>query len=72
MTKYSSQGVADELGIHKRTLMQWLYDGKIPEPQRIEQPGVVYRLWTEKDLERVRQYKEAHYRKGRGRKPQPK
>jgi hypothetical protein len=72
MKIYSTGEVARELGIHKTTLLRWLYSGKLKEPRRIEQPGVDYRLWSEKDLERVRRYKEETYCKGRGRKAQSK
>ena len=30
------------------------------------------RLWTERDVERVRKYKAKHYAEGRGRKPKRK
>jgi hypothetical protein len=72
MKIYSTGEVARELGIHKTTLLRWLYSGSLKEPRRVEQPGVDYRLWRERDLERARQYKEQRYRKGRGRKAQTK
>ena len=56
------------LGIHKRTLLAWLYAGKIREPKRLTNAGQDVRLWSERDIQRVRQYKESNYRKGRGRK----
>ncbi len=73
MTKvYSTQKVADAVGISKRTLLQWLYDGKLREPRRFRFNGPNYRIWTGRDVERVRRYKAAHFRKGRGRKPKKK
>ncbi len=48
-----SQEVADVLGITKRTLMNWLRDEKIPEPER--NMANRYRLWTPQDVERIRQ-----------------
>jgi hypothetical protein len=69
MAIYSSQEVANLIGVSKRTLLQWLYDERLPEPKRIEHPGVEYRIWSEKDLERAKQYKAENYCKGRGRKP---
>lgn len=66
--KYSTSQVAKKIGIHRLTLIRWLLDGKVPEPMRVKQGGVDLRLWTDRDVERVQKYKDAHYRKGRGRK----
>jgi predicted site-specific integrase-resolvase len=72
MKDYSTATVASEVGISKVTLKRWLIAGKIREPRRIKQGGVELRLWTTRDVERVRKYKLENYRKGRGRKPKPK
>jgi predicted site-specific integrase-resolvase len=64
----STKGVAVRVGISRVTLQRWLLSGKLNEPERLKIGGVDVRIWTELDLERVRRYKEAHYRKGRGRK----
>jgi len=68
MARYSTAQVARTIGISKNTLLSWLYQGKISEPKRQKNGGQDIRLWTERDLARARQYKEANYRKGRGRK----
>jgi DNA-binding transcriptional MerR regulator len=65
---HSTVEVARLVGVHKLTLIRWLLNGQVKEPRRIKQGGVDIRLWTDGDLERIRKYKEAHYRKGRGRK----
>ena len=65
---YSTSEVAGRIGIAKRTLIRWLKDRKIAEPKRIEYPGIISRLWSKQDVERLRKYKELNYRKGRGRK----
>ena len=65
---YSTSEVAGKVGVAKRTLIRWLMARKVAEPKRIEHPGVVSRLWSERDLETLRTYKEQNYRKGRGRK----
>jgi DNA-binding transcriptional MerR regulator len=44
--------VAELLGVTKQTLLNWLRRGLITEPER--NPATGYRLWTEKDIERVR------------------
>ena len=65
---YSTVEVARIVGVHKNTLKRWLREALIPEPRRNRVAGVGYRIWAERDVERVRRYKAAHYRKGRGRK----
>lgn len=72
MKNYSTLQVARMIGIHKVTLQRWLLSGKVPEPRRISNGGVDARVWTDRDLERVRKYKQENYRKGRGRKAKPK
>ena len=68
MRTLSTVQVARAVGIHKVTLQRWLLDGKLREPRRVSQGGVDLRVWTDQDVDRVRKYKAANYRKGRGRK----
>jgi len=68
MKAYSTAQVAREAGVHKATLLRWLYQEKIPEPKRYTEGGQDIRLWYDREVERVRKYKETNYRKGRGRK----
>jgi predicted site-specific integrase-resolvase len=68
MRTLSTVQVARAVGVHKVTLQRWLLDGKLREPRRVKQGGVDLRVWTDQDVDRVRKYKAAHYRKGRGRK----
>ena len=68
MQNHSTAQVARIVGVHKATLIRWLLDGKVSEPRRISNGGVDARIWTDRDVERVRKYKAANYRKGRGRK----
>ena len=56
------------VGISKNTLLNWLYGGKIPEPRRRVEAGLEVRLWNDRDVIRVKKYKEQNYCKGRGRK----
>lgn len=72
MQTYSTGRVAKEIGVHKITLIRWLLDGKVQEPRRINQAGQEIRIWTDRDVDRVRNYKQENYRKGRGRKAKPK
>lgn len=69
---YTTQWVADSIGVNKRTLLQWLYDGKIREPRRVKFDHSNYRVWSQRDVEAARKYKERFYMKGRGRKKQQK
>jgi len=69
---YSTIQVARTVGIGRMTLLRWLKDGKIPEPRRISNGGLDARVWTNRDVERVRKFKQQNYRKGRGRKPKSK
>jgi hypothetical protein len=68
MPTYSTSQAANKIEVHKATLIRWLLDGKVPEPRRVNQGGQDVRIWTDRDVERVRKYKADHYRKGRGRK----
>jgi len=68
MKPFSTKEVAEKIGISRVTLQRWLLSGKLNEPDRFKMAGVDVRVWTESDVERVRRYKKAHYRKGRGRK----
>lgn len=71
MRGYTTAQVAKLAGVSKITLLRWLYAGKVKEPKRQQLAGPAWRIWTDADVTRVKQYKAAHYRKGRGRKPKP-
>ncbi len=68
MQTYSTAKVARLVGVSKQTLLRWLWGGKVPEPKHQRNGGQDVRIWTDRDLGKVRKYKEANYRKGRGRK----
>ncbi len=63
MKSYSTVEVARKVGIHKSTLRDWLQRGAIPEPKQRANGGQIIRIWTDRDVERVRRYKAAHYMK---------
>jgi len=50
---YRSSQVAKILGVTPRTLYRMLGDGRIQEPMR--NPNNQYRLWTEVDLQAIRE-----------------
>jgi len=72
MTPLSTEEVAKSLGIGRGTLERWLREGKVPKPKPLRVGRKLFRLWTDRDIDRVKQYKEKFYRKGRGRKRKPK
>ena len=72
MATYSTPEAAKKCGVHHITLQRWVSSRKIKAPVKTRVGGVVVRLWTDSDVERVRKYKEKNYRKGRGSKPKRK
>jgi DNA-binding transcriptional MerR regulator len=66
MVYLKTKGVADTLGVSKRTLQKWLSLQKIPVPQKAENG---YYLWTTEDFRAALDYKaklklETNYRIG--------
>ena len=51
---FKTAEVAELIGVTKQTVLNWLKQGLITEPER--NPATGYRLWTEKDIERVRRF----------------
>jgi hypothetical protein len=45
----------------KLTLVHWLRFGAVKEPLRVKRGGVEIRLWTDRDVQRVRKYLQEHY-----------
>jgi DNA-binding transcriptional MerR regulator len=72
MEALSTVQAADKCGLHPVTLQRWIAEGKISAPPVRRVGGVAVRLWTDRDLERLRKHKKENYRKGRGRKAKPK
>jgi len=66
MKKYSMKQVLRIVGISRTTLLRWLKAGKVPEPPRTAWGGFNARVFTDSDIERVREYKERFYGQGRG------
>jgi len=72
MSPLSTAEVAQKVGINRVTLERWLSSGKVKQPKTVRFGRNEFRNWTDADVERVRKYKQANYRKGRGRKARPK
>lgn len=62
---YTTREVAEEAGVSRATLQEWIATGQIQAPG-LPAPGLGVRMWTEADVEQVKVYKERYYRKGRG------
>jgi len=70
--KLTTAEAAGKAGIHLATLQRWIAAGRIEAPKPTLIGAVGYRLWSMKDVERLKKAKQEIYRKGRGRKPKPK
>ena len=67
MSPISTEEAARLVGIGRNTLERWIREGKVtPKTVRVGRKN--YRLWTEREIEKLRYVKEKNYRKGRGRK----
>jgi hypothetical protein len=64
----TTRKAARAAGISLATLQRWIAAHKVSAPRLRIRHGRAVRLWTGRDVEGLRQYKAAHYRKGRGRK----
>ena len=72
MSPFSTLEVAAHVGIDRTTLERWLSDGSIKPPKMVRIGSQTYRLWTNRDIDQVKRYKEKSYRMGRGRKKKAK
>ena len=71
MENPSTRQVAEQINISRSTLERWIANGELRPPKRVRSGGLRLRLWTPKDIERVRRLKQTSYGKGRDRKPRP-
>jgi excisionase family DNA binding protein len=54
MKTYTTSEAAEQLGISRETLYQWLRAKKIAAPQQIKLGAKTQYLWTSKDIELAR------------------
>jgi excisionase family DNA binding protein len=66
---YTTGEAAAAVKITRATVQAWIAEKKIQPPKATELGHVRVRMWTESDVEKLRQAKNRLYRKGRGRKP---
>ncbi len=55
MILYSSRQAAKKLGIDVGTLSRYISSGKVPAPKTTAAGGMTVHLWTEEEIEHVRQ-----------------
>jgi excisionase family DNA binding protein len=61
MAEYSISEAARQLGVQRRTLYKWIREKHVPSPSVRVIAGIRIRFWTETDMAKLRQYKEAHF-----------
>jgi predicted site-specific integrase-resolvase len=54
MKRYSTREAAKKLGLHLVTVQNYIAAGKIPVPPLQEFGGGKLRVWTDRDIEKVR------------------
>jgi DNA-binding transcriptional MerR regulator len=64
----STAEVAVLIGIHPITLEHWIRDGKAKPSKTIRVGKKIFRLWTPRDIARLKKFKAQHYWEGRGQK----
>jgi predicted site-specific integrase-resolvase len=69
-SKIGTKQAAAAAGVALITLIRWMRDGKVRAPKPVLIGAVGMRLWSERDIERIRAWKAKHFCKGRGRKKQ--
>ncbi len=57
---FTTSQAAKLIGIHTRTLYDWLLTGRLPEPRRMARGKVPARLFTQRDIERGQELKRAN------------
>jgi len=55
MNRYSTREAAKKLGIEQSTLSKYLKRGKVPSPETVRQGNRVSQIWTDAEIEAVRQ-----------------
>jgi transposase-like protein len=61
MKKYSVSEAAELLGVNRATLYRWLRRKSVPKLIQETVAGVRITYWTEKELAKVKEYRDAHY-----------
>jgi DNA-binding transcriptional MerR regulator len=65
--RYSISETARLLEVHRTTLHRWIAGDLIPEPIAEDTAGARLRYWDKEGFAKVKEYREKHLGKGRGR-----
>ncbi|HEY1526036.1 MAG TPA: hypothetical protein VGH51_07340 [Candidatus Angelobacter sp.] len=55
MTRFSTREAAKKLGISHNALAVYARTGKVPAPESVKHGGKIAHIWTESEIENVRQ-----------------
>ena len=55
MSNFSTRQAAKKLGISHSALAHYIATGKVPAPKSVTSGGTTVHLWSEKEIERVRE-----------------
>jgi DNA-binding transcriptional MerR regulator len=72
MKTYSTVQAAKLVGVAPDTLHRWIRDKKVTAPEIEHVGGVQVRLWSDEDIQRLKEYKAAHFWGRGGRKARKK
>jgi excisionase family DNA binding protein len=61
MRSYSISKAARELGVDRNTLYKWIREKQIPAPKLVFVSGIRLRVWTEKQMVKLRKHKTMSY-----------
>jgi len=61
MRQFTISEAAKELGIQRNTLYSWIRGRQIPAPKEVFVSGIRLRVWTEKQMNKLREYKASSY-----------
>lgn len=62
MKIYTTAQVASAIGVNKKTLLRWLWSGRLAEPKQTI-GSLESRVWTQAELDRAKAFREQNYRK---------
>jgi len=64
--KLTTGQAAKALGVHRLTLLRWIHDGHLPEPELVYLGNVKYRFFSQADLRRAAAYQRRLHTGGKG------
>jgi excisionase family DNA binding protein len=59
--QYTISEAARELRIMRNTLYKWIREGVIPSPKEAFVSGIRLRMWSEEQMNKIREYKKDKY-----------